>query len=515
MTDDRPRARIPRRLSAAEGTDLRTLPLTPIDGFVLSRIDGLLDADDLVAATGLHASDVEASLEKLAKLGLVELEPMTAAPSRPSERDVEASPQSAQDPKPSPTRDTQAAEEAAAAAETAAALGGQIDLAPELREQVDTLYLAIETHDHYALLGVSRTAEKAAIKDAYYALASKLHPDRYFRKNLGAYKAKMEAVFARMTEAHDTLTRRAKREAYDEYLGVQADTRALEAAVSVAAADSSTDLEAEAARADVATAEEATPEPGPQDESRGTPAAPVPGQPSGPRRISSSAMAPAARRSLLAKRLLGGRVHPTPSPSATRGSGESKAEAREAVVRFVDQRTSSARLAKAKVHAAEAESAMTAGDPVRAIAAYRLAVDLVPTDARWKAGLEQASRAAEGVLSKKYVRQASFEETVGQWAQAARTWIRVTELSQTNAEAHARAASALLTAGVDIDRAYELARRATALAPGMARAQAALAQVAAAIGDRQTAFAAANAALRIAPDDGRMKTLLAELQSAD
>ena len=38
-------------------------------------------------------------------------------------------------------------------------------------------------------------AEKKQIKSAYYALAPEFHPDKYFRKRLGSYKRKIEAIF--------------------------------------------------------------------------------------------------------------------------------------------------------------------------------------------------------------------------------------------------------------------------------------------------------------------------------
>ena len=40
----------------------------------------------------------------------------------------------------------------------------------------------------------------------------------FFRKQLGAYKQKIEAIFARLTLAQDVLTSRQRREEYDDYL---------------------------------------------------------------------------------------------------------------------------------------------------------------------------------------------------------------------------------------------------------------------------------------------------------
>lgn len=94
-----------------------------------------------------------------------------------------------------------------------------IDLDAERRKWVLALYERIDVMTHYELLDVPRDADKKAIKRAYYALAAKLHPDRYFGKKLGPYKARMEALFGRLTTAFETLQSREQRAEYDESLG--------------------------------------------------------------------------------------------------------------------------------------------------------------------------------------------------------------------------------------------------------------------------------------------------------
>jgi molecular chaperone DnaJ len=64
--------------------------------------------------------------------------------------------------------------------------------------------------DYYAVLGVAKDADAAAIKKAYRKLARELHPD----KNPG--DAKAEARFKEVSEAYDTLSDAAKRAEYDE-----------------------------------------------------------------------------------------------------------------------------------------------------------------------------------------------------------------------------------------------------------------------------------------------------------
>ncbi|MDB4971735.1 MAG: Basic proline-rich protein precursor [Myxococcaceae bacterium] len=65
-----PDQRVPELIG---GVDIRTLPLTALDGFVLSRIDGRSNIGDIVAMTGLAAEQVEPILLKLAQAGAIRL----------------------------------------------------------------------------------------------------------------------------------------------------------------------------------------------------------------------------------------------------------------------------------------------------------------------------------------------------------------------------------------------------------------------------------------------------------
>ncbi|MCI5859348.1 MAG: DnaJ domain-containing protein, partial [Blautia sp.] len=65
--------------------------------------------------------------------------------------------------------------------------------------------------DYYEVLGVSKTADAAAIKKAYRKLAKKYHPD----SNPGN-KAAAER-FKEVTEAYDVLGDEKKRKLYDQF----------------------------------------------------------------------------------------------------------------------------------------------------------------------------------------------------------------------------------------------------------------------------------------------------------
>lgn len=89
-----------------------------------------------------------------------------------------------------------------------------VPLEPSLVAQVQALDAQLGKADLFTLLGVAPGAEPQVVKAAFFALSKKLHPDRYFRKELGDFRPKLERVFEALSRAHQTLTRPEKREAY-------------------------------------------------------------------------------------------------------------------------------------------------------------------------------------------------------------------------------------------------------------------------------------------------------------
>ncbi len=95
-----------------------------------------------------------------------------------------------------------------------AALAEEVDLELERKKEILELDRAMGSLDHFAVLGVKPGAPATEVKQAYYNASKRFHPDRYFGKNLGSYRARVERIFRRVTEAQEILTDEARRAAY-------------------------------------------------------------------------------------------------------------------------------------------------------------------------------------------------------------------------------------------------------------------------------------------------------------
>lgn len=324
------------------GVDLRSLPLRPVEGFVLSRVDGLATLEELADLTSLSPDVVESIVTRLAELGVIRFfddkpappdrsafdseptrevaipnspgtysrsakatpadrvafakpadtnarrvptpspfarssDPRTPAPpamSAPGERKLtppafSASPSSelkltpsgerSLTPPPSGARrltpspmagvgSSSPPDGRAAVVPNApvfatpeppsrlrtpepplydpAELAEDVELAPDRRKRILDVYYRLEKLSHYELLGVAGTADRKQVRAAYFELSKVFHPDTAFRKRLGSYKAKMEAVFNRLTEAYEVLGKTQPRAEYDAYLAARAQTLA-------------------------------------------------------------------------------------------------------------------------------------------------------------------------------------------------------------------------------------------------------------------------------------------------
>jgi curved DNA-binding protein CbpA len=72
--------------------------------------------------------------------------------------------------------------------------------------------------DHYELFELPRKADASEVKDAYYGLARRYHPDRFHLKSGTSLHVDLGSAFARVTQAYETLMDPRTRAIYDSAL---------------------------------------------------------------------------------------------------------------------------------------------------------------------------------------------------------------------------------------------------------------------------------------------------------
>ncbi len=515
------------------GCDVRSLPISPQDAFVLSRIDGSASETDLVLMTGLSVEQVRETIDRLADLGAVTWDGMP--PRQKSRGSVSQVAAKAMRQMEGPAVEAYSAPPVSERGEKSGALydpaelDEDVEIAQEKRRRVLDLFYRLEELSYYELLGVEPTADKKAIKSAYYQMAGEFHPDKHFRKRLGSFKPKMEAIFSRLTQAHDTLTKRATREEYDAYLATQRANRQLEESIQNSARLS--DAMAKELLDFVRTGGASTPPPASTpsrtDQAAVRPAGETAASP-GPLPHVTVSESPGAyetvpvhtkdtdraRREALAARLGVARAsrpptrRSTPPPPAEAPKSLPPEQAAEDLRRRLHDRQEAARRQQVNRYVEMATAATERKDPAAAANAYRMALALTPEDQVLQQAFKEAEAEAATLLADGYLKQGAYEEKADRWKEAALSYLRAAEGMKDNADVQHRASVAMLRADMDLRRAADYASRAIALAPTVAKYRATLGQIYISAGMPNNARRELEAAAELAPGDATIASLL-------
>jgi curved DNA-binding protein CbpA len=87
-----------------------------------------------------------------------------------------------------------------------------------IHQFVDRAYAALDQTDYYRVLGVSSVSSERDVRDAYYKLAARLHPDIHGEGAEPEFRSRLTTVFSRVVEAYKVLSDRRKRADYDAAL---------------------------------------------------------------------------------------------------------------------------------------------------------------------------------------------------------------------------------------------------------------------------------------------------------
>lgn len=152
--------------------------LQPAEVFLLSRLDRPTTVRELVAISGLGEAETLRHVYSLGLAGLLQREHW------------KSSFREQQQTRPAPPSEKLVSEPEPASSEPVS---------------VEAFLERIRTApDYYELLGISESVSAQKLKDVYYDLARRYHPDR-FRQAGPALLTRIESAFARITQAYDTL----------------------------------------------------------------------------------------------------------------------------------------------------------------------------------------------------------------------------------------------------------------------------------------------------------------------
>ena len=469
--------RIPRQVEEA---NLSAHSMSPQEAFVHSCIDGVLNVDDIADLTVLEPAQVAESIERMVSLGLVEWVGAKVSSAPPAAQLVE-----------------------------------DVEIDEALQEKILHTFKRADRLNHYELLGVATDADRAEIRKAYFALSKTFHPDSYYGKRLGSFKAHMEVIFRKMTDAYEVIGRQKKRDDYDRYL---------KRSIVVSAAEQKISRVEERAQAmfkALTRAPVAERQAGPVD-------ADAPShdwQPSQAPSKPSRSVAPGStdheriqrKRELLERRLRGRSrtpqrksesVRSMPAPTAKVGAKTALRDLTRSLKRTAGV---TGGVDRADHHVETARLAEARGDLAAAATALRIAITLDSSRGDIQEQYRRVNSHLRVQLLDIHREQATYEEDNNLWAAASISWAKVADADPHDSIAPRRAARALLSAGGDLRKARDFAQRSLDLAPDSLDARLLLARIYIQAGMDNSAAKELDEAAKLDPGHEMVKNLREQL----
>lgn len=180
-----------------------TSSFSPAESFILSRLDKPLRLEELISLSGLPKLETHRVLYGLALSDFVTREYWQNA-----FRADTTKPGQVQSMTPSTPTVTAKPEQS----------DNWLSASIENEDLEEFLKRLKTATNHYQVLELPPTAKTTEIKDTYYAMARRYHPDRFHLKSGTKSHAEISSAFARVTQAYETLTNPNARAGYDHTL---------------------------------------------------------------------------------------------------------------------------------------------------------------------------------------------------------------------------------------------------------------------------------------------------------
>jgi curved DNA-binding protein CbpA len=92
----------------------------------------------------------------------------------------------------------------------------QVELEQDRKAEILELEGKLASANLFEVLGVPAGASVEDVRNAFREASRKFHPDKYFGKNLGSFRQRLDKIFKKLVEANQTLSDTERRKAYLE-----------------------------------------------------------------------------------------------------------------------------------------------------------------------------------------------------------------------------------------------------------------------------------------------------------
>jgi curved DNA-binding protein CbpA len=425
------------------------------------------------------------------------------------------------------------------------------ELSPSELRALTELHVLASDERHYDLLGLGVDASAADIRDSYYDLSRKFHPDRFYRRKVTTHRELIEEVFTGINRSYELLANETARRRYDlEQARAERERERIEGrketgpgrrrnrrgrnggGTARTPADESTESgdQAQGITMSRTIPDDKRPasESMPAEATASPPiATEAPSQETSRTNPRSSIREAAPPRRPQKFRRPNEKEVPPPAgiePELTQDENtEEKKSRRQAFRERREARASEGRdrsrsrgqstlrqaggqnRGKAQAHFDEGKREYEAGNYIKAASSLYLAAQFDPENAEYRALNEEAQQFARNMRALQFVNQAESAETYGKWREALEYYQKAVECNPTEGLAHFRLGQLLHGKADDTRGAVTQFRTAVAREPDNTKYRLSLAEIYMVVGMPRNAEREYQKVLELKPDNGAAK----------